>query len=108
MYMGWTTHLWKNDVKLVYCKSSYECKCCQVLIWIFLNSRISSADCVILGTDDKPLVECHVVPWYKHKMLETTFVSVENVVENDASQQEVDVELDEEAANDGVVGDQVI
>ena len=74
----------------------------------FLNFRISVADCVILDTNNKPLVECRVVPWYKHTTLETTFVSDEIVVVGDGSAQEVDVGLIEDTASDGALSDQVI
>jgi hypothetical protein len=35
---------------------------------------------MILDTNNKTLLECRVFPWYKHKILETTFVSTDNVV----------------------------
>ena len=74
----------------------------------FLNFRISVADCVILDTNNKPLVECRVVPWYKHTTLETTFVSDEIVVVGDGSEQGVDMELTEDATSDEALGYQVI
>ena len=74
----------------------------------FCNFRISSSDCVILDTNNKPLLECLVVPWYKHTILETTFVSDENVAVGDESEQGVDMELTEDTASDGELVDQVI